>query len=71
MFTFGYVEAMRSTMLLPVVLLGVGALSCLLLRERKPTPSPEPAAGPEPTAATAGADLAAVADAEPSTQAAG
>jgi EmrB/QacA subfamily drug resistance transporter len=67
-FTFGYVEAMRSTMLLPVVLLGVGALSCLLLRERKPAAVPEPAAataGPEPAAA------AAVGDAEPSTHAAG
>jgi EmrB/QacA subfamily drug resistance transporter len=64
-FTFGYVEAMRSTMLLPVVLLGVGALSCLLLRERKPAAGPEPAGGPEPATATA------VADAEPSTHAAG
>ncbi len=42
-FTFGYVSAMRSTMLLPVVLLSVGAVSCLLLREGRPT-APEPAA---------------------------
>jgi EmrB/QacA subfamily drug resistance transporter len=64
-FTFGYVEAMRSTMLLPVVLLGVGAVSCLLLRERKP------AAGPEPSAGPAAPVTAAVADAEPSARAAG
>ncbi len=30
-FTFGYVAAMRSTMMLPVILLAVGAVSCLLL----------------------------------------
>jgi EmrB/QacA subfamily drug resistance transporter len=44
-FTFGYVEAMRTTMLLPVVLLGVGAVSCLLLRERtrRPSAPPQPA----------------------------
>ena len=39
-FTFGYVSAMRSTMLLPVVLLTVGAVSCLLLREGRRTPEP-------------------------------
>ena len=39
-FTFGYVSAMRSTMLLPVVLLTVGALSCLLLKEGRRTPEP-------------------------------
>jgi EmrB/QacA subfamily drug resistance transporter len=61
-FTFGYVAAMRTTMILPVVLLGVGAVSCLLLRERKP------AAGPGPSAATT---APAIADAEPSTRAAG
>ena len=36
-FTFGYVTAMRSTMLFPVILLAVGALSCLLLREGRRT----------------------------------
>jgi EmrB/QacA subfamily drug resistance transporter len=64
-FTFGYVEAMRSTMVLPVVLLGVGAVSCLLIRERRP------AAATEPSAATAAPADAAVADAEPSARAAG
>ena len=38
MFTFGYVNAMRSTMLLPVILLGVGAVSCLMLKEAKRPP---------------------------------
>ena len=37
-FTFGYVNAMRSTMLLPVILLGVGAVSCLMLKEAKRPP---------------------------------
>ena len=35
-FTFGYVSAMRSTMLLPVILLAVGAVSCLLLKGVQP-----------------------------------
>src|SRR6266568_5818557 len=48
-FTFGYVDAMRSTMVLPVVLLAVGAASCLAIRGRKgPAES-----GPAPSAATA------------------
>jgi EmrB/QacA subfamily drug resistance transporter len=56
-FTSGFVEAMRSTMLLPVILLAVGAVSCLALRERKPaaTPRPHPpvaeAAAPEAASA--------------------
>lgn len=37
-FTFGYVTAMRSTMVFPVILLAIGALSCLLLREGRRTP---------------------------------
>jgi hypothetical protein len=37
-FTFGYVNAMRSTMLLPVILLAVGAVSCLMLRQGRRTP---------------------------------
>ena len=36
-FTFAYVTAMRQTMILPVVLLGIGALSCLALKNGKPT----------------------------------
>jgi EmrB/QacA subfamily drug resistance transporter len=35
-FTFAYVTAMRQTMILPVVLLGIGALSCLALKNGKP-----------------------------------
>jgi EmrB/QacA subfamily drug resistance transporter len=34
-FTFGYVQAMRTTMLLPVILLGVGAVSCLAIKRRQ------------------------------------
>jgi hypothetical protein len=39
-FTFAYVTAMRQTMLLPIILLGVGALSCLAIKERKRAPEP-------------------------------
>jgi EmrB/QacA subfamily drug resistance transporter len=42
-FTFGYVQAMRTTMLLPVILLAVGAVSCLALRERSLRRQPAPA----------------------------
>jgi len=35
-FTSGYVDAMRATMLMPVILLAVGALSCLLLTGPRP-----------------------------------
>jgi MFS family permease len=43
-FTYGYVDAMRWTMLLPVVLLAVGALSCLAIRSYR---SPQEPASPE------------------------
>jgi EmrB/QacA subfamily drug resistance transporter len=43
-FTFGYVDAMRWTMLLPVVLLAVGALSCLAIKSSR---SPQEPASPE------------------------
>jgi EmrB/QacA subfamily drug resistance transporter len=39
-FAFAYVTAMRQTMLLPIILLGVGALSCLAIKERKRAPEP-------------------------------
>jgi EmrB/QacA subfamily drug resistance transporter len=55
-FSYGYVEAMRSTMLLPVILLGVGAASCLALKKqvRKPGAQPgSPAAGGVPAVAEA------------------
>jgi EmrB/QacA subfamily drug resistance transporter len=43
-FTFAYVTAMRQTMLLPIILLGVGAVSCLAIKQAKRTPAPtEPA----------------------------
>jgi EmrB/QacA subfamily drug resistance transporter len=38
-FTFAFVTAMRQTMLMPIILLGVGALSCLAIRERIRTPA--------------------------------
>jgi hypothetical protein len=67
---------MRSTMILPVVLLAVGALSCLALRERKPPATAGPPAAVAPAAADeAGAQVAvtgaAGADREPSTRPAG
>ena len=40
-FTFAFVTAMRQTMILPVVLLAVGALSCLAIREGKRVPRQE------------------------------
>ena len=39
-FTFGYVTAMRQTMLLPIILLGVGALSCLAIKQGRRAPEP-------------------------------
>jgi hypothetical protein len=41
-FTNGYVTAMRATMVLPIVVLAVGALSCLAIRRTTPAPA-EPA----------------------------
>jgi MFS family permease len=45
-FTFAFVTAMRQTMIMPIVLLAVGALSCLAIRERRRTPT---APAPEPS----------------------
>jgi EmrB/QacA subfamily drug resistance transporter len=42
-FTSGYVDAMRATMLMPVILLAVGALSCLLLTGPKRPVTARPA----------------------------
>jgi MFS family permease len=39
-FTSGYVTAMRQTMVLPIVLLVIGALSCFALRTGKPAAEP-------------------------------
>ena len=41
-FAYAYVSAMRQTMILPVVLLGIGALSCLALKGGKPVVEPIP-----------------------------
>ena len=43
-FSFGYVDAMKTTMALPVVLLAVGAASCLAIKGRKQSAGPGPAA---------------------------
>ena len=43
-FSFGYVNAMKTTMALPVVLLAVGAASCLAIKGRKQSAEPGPAA---------------------------
>ena len=43
-FSFGYVDAMKTTMALPVVLLAVGAASCLAIKGRKQSAEPGPAA---------------------------
>jgi len=48
-FTFAYVTAMRQTMLLPIILLGVGALSCLAIKQSKRVPEPAEAAKTEST----------------------
>jgi hypothetical protein len=48
-FTFAYVTAMRQTMLLPIIGLGIGALSCLAIKERKRAPEPAEAARTETT----------------------
>jgi len=61
-FANGYVAAMRSTMILPVILLLVGSASCLLIRrvERPPGAATAPA-GSAPSAAAAAPGEAAVA----------
>jgi EmrB/QacA subfamily drug resistance transporter len=41
-FTFAFVTAMRQTMILPIVLLAVGALSCLAIKGGKPAPEEIP-----------------------------
>jgi EmrB/QacA subfamily drug resistance transporter len=48
-FTFAYVTAMRQTMLLPIVLLGIAALSCLAIKEGKRAPEPAETAKAETT----------------------
>ena len=36
-FTSAYVTAMRQTLIMPIILLAIGALSCLALKNGKPT----------------------------------
>jgi len=50
-FTFAFVTAMRQTLLMPIILLAVGALSCLAIKEPRRTAAPpahEPAITTEP-----------------------
>jgi hypothetical protein len=53
-FTHGFVEAMRPTMLTPIALLIVAAASCLLLKRRTQPAGPQ-AATPQPPATVDGA----------------
>jgi EmrB/QacA subfamily drug resistance transporter len=53
-FSHGFVEAMRPTMLTPIALLIVAAASCLLLKRRTQPAGPQ-AASPQPPAAVDGA----------------
>jgi EmrB/QacA subfamily drug resistance transporter len=53
-FTFGYVNAMRTTMIMPFIFLLIGSASCLAIRQRSRTGDPAPgAAAAEPAAAQA------------------
>jgi len=47
-FTFAYIDAMRATMVMPIILLAVGALSCLAIRRRKRPAPAAPAEAAEP-----------------------
>jgi len=47
-FTFAYIDAMRATMVMPIILLAVGALSCLAIRRRKRPAPAAPAQAAEP-----------------------
>jgi EmrB/QacA subfamily drug resistance transporter len=49
-FTFAYVTAMRQTMILPIILLGVGALSCLAIKQGKRVAEPADATKTETAA---------------------
>jgi len=51
-FTFAFVTAMKQTMLLPVILLAIGALSCLAIKEGKRAPTPAEPAAPAAEQAT-------------------
>jgi hypothetical protein len=42
-FTNGFVTAMRATMVLPIAIIGVAALSCFAIKGGKPAPTTAPA----------------------------
>jgi MFS family permease len=53
-FTSAFVTAMKQTMLLPVILLAIGAVSCVMIREGKRSPAPaQPEAAKTETATPA------------------
>jgi EmrB/QacA subfamily drug resistance transporter len=52
-FTFGFVDAMRATMVLPVVLLAVGAASCLAISRHRSAPAAGQTAAAAPAEVTA------------------
>lgn len=54
-FTNGFVEAMRWTMLMPIVVLVIGAVSCLLIKRNPAAPPVAAAAGPDGTLTADGA----------------
>jgi len=53
-FSFGYVTAMHQTMIMPIAVLGVAALSCLAIKRVVTDASPAPAQdAPQPEASQA------------------
>jgi EmrB/QacA subfamily drug resistance transporter len=59
-FTFAYVTAMRETMIMPICLLAIGALSCLAIRRLPPPAEPaEPRTAPAATSAGSAGALSA------------
>jgi EmrB/QacA subfamily drug resistance transporter len=63
-FTYGYVSAMHQTMIMPIAILGLTALSCLLIKNVKGgAPGAHAPAAPEPAAADAPSDAEAQAPA--------
>src|SRR4029077_1811782 len=47
-FTSAYVTAMRQTLIMPIILLAIGALSCLALKNGRPAREPPPQEGERP-----------------------
>jgi EmrB/QacA subfamily drug resistance transporter len=58
-FTFGFVDAMRTTMIMPVALLAVGALSCLAIKRQQRAPEADRKPEERPAAEVHAADMTA------------